>query len=184
MSNPIKSRQGASLGFSMVEVSLALAIVGVAMVSILGLFAVGLDAVKDSTDDNAASLVVQAIVNDRRAADFDLYSTGTSTTGAVSDTTFSLPPLVVGKTNEYPYILYFKKSRGVPSNVWTTVRSVNVSNIGKLQPQYYYEVAVDVNRRTAPLEGFKVLDFRVSWPANVSNQFRTVYFYTTAIADH
>ena len=144
----------------MIEVSLALAVVGIAMVSILGLFAVGLNAARDATDDDTAAQIIQAIIADRQRSPY------TSPTPAISATSFAIPALDSLNT----YTLYFPKRGGVPT-------------ISPVANASYFQV--DIKKRPglhANFSDLAVLDLRVSWPAAAAdiNQ-RTVYFYTTAI---
>ncbi len=156
--------------FSLVEVSLALAIVGVAMVSILGLFVVGVDAVRDGNDDSMAAQLVQAVVNDRRSTGYN------AATPALSDTSFNIPAL--SNKTAWPYILYFKKAGGIP------VADLTPSHNGWAKAGYYYEVDVDRNKASTNQVGLCMVDIRVSWPTSIGLSNRTTYFFTTAISSH
>ena len=153
-------RHLASRGFSMIEVALALAVIGIAMVSILGLLAIGLNATRDATDDNVAAQIVQAMVVDRQSTPFT-----SATLSPLSRTTFAIPALN-GAVN---YTLYFPKGGGVPT-------SASVAN-----SSYF---VVDIKKNTAVSSDFAdlaILDFQVSWPAIANITNRMTYFYTTAI---
>ena len=143
----------------MVEVALALAITGLAMVSILGLFVVGLGSSHDATDDQTVSQMVQAIVADRQSTP---YSQPTPT---LSGTSFNIPAL-----NAFPingYTLFFKKNGGVL--------------LTAIDPPYY-EVNMKVNS-ILPSD-FVFFDIRVSWPTTLSIANRTTCFYTTVFTKH
>ena len=162
----------ASRGFNMVEVSLAIAVVGLAMVSILGLLAVGLDAGRDAGDDNMASTLLQAVIADRRSTPYHLYTPNSATPTTPTETTFSIPPLDASAAS-WPYILYFKKFGGTPV-------ITNALDIGKPKTGYYYEIDMMTNSAAPP--NLAILDMRVSWPANVHLTNRTAYYYTTAFS--
>ncbi len=150
----------------MIEIALSLAIIGIALVSILGLLAVGLNSARDATDDNMAAQIVQAIIADRQSTPYD------QTTPSLSETTFAVPPLDTGSFP--PYTLFFKKSGGMPTT--------GVSQSQK--PGYYYEVDLQPNS-AAPASlrasGLAPLDIRVSWPASVPWAKRFTYFCSTTI---
>lgn len=144
----------------MIEVALALAVIGIAMVSILGLLAIGLNASRDASDDNVAAQIVQAMVTDRQSAPFS------SATPALGRTTFAIPAL-----NAFPasYSLYFPKGGGEPTGAFAAHSS-------------YFQV--DIKRQSSLAADFAdlaILDFRVSWPAFANITNRMTYFYTTAI---
>ena len=159
-----------SRGFNMVEIALAIGIIGFALVSILGLFAVGLNASRDTADDSMASLLVQAVVADRRSTPYS------SITPPITATTFEIPALD-SPAASWPYILYFKKSGGVPV-------ITNAPNIGQGKAGYYYEVDITNSAPAALATGLAIFDIRVSWPANTHLTNRTTYFYTTTFSRH
>jgi len=75
-------------GFSLVEVALALGIIGIGMVGMLGLLSITLNGVKDSNDDNQIAMIVNQVITDRQSTPFDL-----------SSDLFNLPPLTQTSTN-------------------------------------------------------------------------------------
>lgn len=153
----------AERGFSMIEIALALAVIGIAMVSILGLLSIGLNAARDSTDDNVAAQIVQAIIADRQSTPFG------SSTPPITATSFNIPAL-----SAFPvtYTLFFPKSGGKPDLT---------SQPGKS----YFEVNIQRHSMYSPdFDNLAVLDIRVSWPASAANMNnRMTYFYTTAIGN-
>lgn len=66
------------LGFSLVEVAMALMIVAVAFVPLLGLIPVGLSAARTAMDQTLASQIVQEIGNEAQQSDFDEVVSSTS----------------------------------------------------------------------------------------------------------
>ena len=160
---PSNSQIRAMRGFSMIEIALALAVIGIALVSILGLLAVGLNSARDATDDNMAAQLVQAIIADRQSMSYD------QSTPTLSETTFEIPRL---DTGIFPYTLFFKKSGGLP---------INTGGFESRQLGYYYEVDIKKNPSASIPTGLALLDIRVSWPANMTMTNRITYFYSTAI---
>lgn len=75
-------------GFSMVEVVLALAIAAFCLMSLLGLFSVGITTGRDSAEEMLAAHIAQSLVATRRAAPYADLSTTPS-----RETHFPLPPL-------------------------------------------------------------------------------------------
>ena len=69
-------------GFSLVEVTLALGIVGFAFVTLLGLVPSGLNIFRQSVDATVGSQIIQRISNDVQQADFDTLP-ATAATGPV-----------------------------------------------------------------------------------------------------
>jgi uncharacterized protein (TIGR02598 family) len=63
-------KQGSPPGFSLVEITLALAIFAFAIVAILGLIPVGLDVFRASTSDNIESEIVQQILRGAQQSPF------------------------------------------------------------------------------------------------------------------
>src|SRR3989338_4217733 len=126
------SRIQSSHAFSMIEISMALAIIGFAMISVLGLLSIGLQATQDASDDHKASLLIQAIIADRQSTSYDQPTPVINPAG----TTFGIPAL----NSAYPsggYALFFKKSGGAPQNP--------TSSAGSIVPGYYYEIDVQPN---------------------------------------
>jgi Tfp pilus assembly protein PilV len=68
--NPARSPRSSASGFSLVEVSLAMGIVTFALVAILGLLSVGLDAGRASADDTAVAGMSRQVLTRLRAVPF------------------------------------------------------------------------------------------------------------------
>ncbi|MCC7519028.1 MAG: hypothetical protein IT578_07580 [Verrucomicrobiae bacterium] len=146
----------------MMEVALALAIIGIAMVSILGLLAVGLNTARDATDDNLAAQLVQAIVADRQSVPY------AQATPSINDevTCFNVPALSSFSPN--PYVLYFPKSGTKPSTA--------------LASDSYFQIQIRKAAGLAPdFSDLAILDFQVAWPARAPDANKTTLYYTTAI---
>jgi len=60
--------------FSLVEIALALAIIGVGLLSVFGLLSAALNTSRDARDDYQLGLIVNQIVSDRRGSTFDAVS--------------------------------------------------------------------------------------------------------------
>ena len=73
MQNPLppKFRTSRLAGFSLVEISLALAIVGVALVALLGLMPSGMSNFRTAIDSQTAGEIFQRVVADAQETDFD-----------------------------------------------------------------------------------------------------------------
>jgi uncharacterized protein (TIGR02598 family) len=81
-------------GFSLVEISLALAIVGVALAALLGLMPSGLNNFRTAIDAQTAGEIFQRVVADAQETDFDtLIQSGTSTEKGGSGSQFYRLPL-------------------------------------------------------------------------------------------
>ncbi|MFZ4695510.1 MAG: type IV pilus modification PilV family protein, partial [Verrucomicrobiia bacterium] len=80
-------RVSMSDAFSMIEIALALAIVGIALVSILGLMATVLNSAKDATDDNMSAILAKRILADRFSSPYESETPISSAHG------FKIPPL-------------------------------------------------------------------------------------------
>lgn len=78
MKQPTLKRMSVTPAFSLIEVVLALAVVTVAMVTILGLFPQGLNSARNAIDDSLIAIIVQDTITSRR---IDIQ-TGVSTIGA------------------------------------------------------------------------------------------------------
>ncbi|MDD2709379.1 MAG: hypothetical protein PHV34_15440 [Verrucomicrobiae bacterium] len=141
----------------MLELALSLAVIGFAMVSIMGLLAVGLNISRDAGDDHMASQIAQAIMADCQGASFQTNKAG------LSSTTFQIPDFDIF-TNVH--MLYFGKDGGMPSM--------------EKEPKSYYAVEICTNPPPVKVDGMAFVDVRVSWPASsVSN--RTSYYYSTVV---
>ncbi len=152
----------------MIEIALALAVIGIAVVSILGLLTVGLNTSRDATDDNMAAQIIQAIIADRQSTAF------LSATPAISETTFNIPALNSATlTTPGGYALYFRKAGGAPD--------ITTHTYNQVKPGYYYEVDVARNNPAGAPPDLAVLDIKASWPANMTLTNRTSVFYSTAI---
>jgi len=88
-SQSVSKRQG----FSLVEVALSLAIVGVGLVSILGLMSVALDGVRDTSDDHQVAIIAHQLIADRQGTPFDVA------------TASAIPPLNAAVANNNLYFL-------------------------------------------------------------------------------
>jgi uncharacterized protein (TIGR02598 family) len=65
-----KSADPATIGFSLVEVSIAMGIVSVSLISLLGLLAGGMQVVRDASADNAVSAIVEGVRAELGQSDF------------------------------------------------------------------------------------------------------------------
>lgn len=59
-----------SRGFSMIEVALAIAVIGIALISILGLMGIAINTSTDARDDNQIGMLAAQLVADRSASPF------------------------------------------------------------------------------------------------------------------
>jgi prepilin-type N-terminal cleavage/methylation domain-containing protein len=178
-------------GFSMLEISLALAVVGLAMVSIFGLLGVGLSNTKDTQDSDAVATIVQAIVSDRRSVPYESW---TGNIAAVPPyTSFQLPPLSKS-SDEYPIILWFAKDPWgkLPPKLYNAGNYSSVPANAKLAGAagfgYYYEVRVDVNETVAidsdanDSGKLAFFDVYVSYPLTMLQTNRTRAYFSTVIS--
>lgn len=61
-------------GFSLIELTLAIAIVGVAFLSLLGLIPMGMDTFRKSMDSSVTSLIAHRMLNEAQQSDFNTYT--------------------------------------------------------------------------------------------------------------
>lgn len=73
-------QKSATRAFSLVEVTLALGIVGFGMVSVMGLLPVGLTTFRDAMDRSVSAQIVQAVLNEYQLVDFTNLPTAPVTT--------------------------------------------------------------------------------------------------------
>ncbi|MBI4023927.1 MAG: prepilin-type N-terminal cleavage/methylation domain-containing protein [Verrucomicrobia bacterium] len=151
-----KIERRAQRAFSMVEISLALAIIGISMVSILGLMGVALDTARNANDENQISTIVNQIVADRRSSQFNTNSALFGATNLIVN---------VGYSETLP--LYFRKN-GQPNGLFPYTNAAGA----------YYRVRVAVTN--ADFTGAAKLDLRVEYPANAARI--NVSHFTTIIA--
>lgn len=90
----------ASRAFSLIEVALALAITGMAVVSIFSLMSAALTTAQSARDDNTAGTLINQILADRRSSPYNAPSS-----------LYGIPPLTV--RSNYAPVAYFSKS-GIP----------------------------------------------------------------------
>ncbi len=148
-------------GLTMVEIALAIAIIGIALLSLFGLMGVALDTARDANDENQIGILVARMVTDRRASPFgepsQLY--------AMTNLNIMQPdfPLIPSGDNT----VYFRKSGDYLTN-----------SIGA-----YYQVRIAASNFNAgiglpaPAAQFNL---RVEWPANAAKT--NVNYFSTIIA--
>jgi len=82
---------GREVGFSIVEVSAALALVGVAFIALLALIAPGLTNFRTAMDTQTASEIFQRVVADAQETDFDTLLASAAGTGGTGAQFYRLP---------------------------------------------------------------------------------------------
>lgn len=76
-------------GFSLVEICLALGVIGFAFTTVFGLLGVGMQSFHDAIGCSATSQIAQQIINEVKQTDFDTLISGVSS--PTTDATFRLP---------------------------------------------------------------------------------------------
>lgn len=86
-----KFRTSRTKGFSLVEISLALAIIAIALVALIGLLPSGLNQFRTAMDSQTAGEIFQRVVADAQEADFDTLLASKAETGGNGSQFFRLP---------------------------------------------------------------------------------------------
>lgn len=146
---------------TMVEIALAIAIIGIALLSLFGLMGIALDTARDANDENQIGILVARMVEDRRASPFG----ESSQLYAVTNLNIMQPdfPLIPSGGNT----VYFSKN----GNPLTT-------SVGA-----YYQVRIAVSNFNAgigPPAPAAQFNLRVEWPANAAKT--NVNYFSTIIA--
>lgn len=136
MDRPPTSSKAAS-GFTLVEVVLAMGIVGFAVVAVLGLLSVGLDQYRTAVDTTVCSQIGQRLINDAQQADFSKLIDYEHTQARANNPEFTFRwPL-----EDKPKFRYFDEQGG---------EIVSDSEDGVLTPEQSLKVLYWVNIRIRP----------------------------------
>lgn len=117
--------------FNMIELTLAIAVVGIGMVSIMSLFPVGVNASRDAVGDNyAADSVEQILVYIAAECQRD-WTSYISTSGILGNITDNAPPIpdTATSTSAWP-------SPIVGTNLFTPVNALGANIYGIQQPAF------------------------------------------------
>jgi len=101
----IIKRLGKRLGFSLVEVTLALGIASVALLSVVGLLSVAMDTSGDAGQDTSLAAMASQVMGDLHAAPFD--GLGQASPRTPLTTKITLPPALMDSA-------YYFTAEGVP----------------------------------------------------------------------
>lgn len=140
----ISRRLTASHGFSLVEVTLAMAVMAIGLIAILGLIPQGVTSSRDAADNTTAATMVQDLFSTIRASPFitvDLSGFGTLPAGSTYNLQILNPPVTT----------YFDQAGFNPT---TTA-------------DYYFRVVLSF-RPHPTLPSLSVITATVSWPAKLN----------------
>lgn len=163
----------------MIEVSLALAIIGTCMTALMGLMALSINTARDASDDNKAALLAQAILADRQASPFESSTPYSSTTLSISSG-LGLSPLNTTNVN----YLFAKKDgtfyapNGVPGAAYTLTNSITLAQ----RQQAYYMCTVAITHPPGTSTNSAQYDISVTWPSAAPAKLQTTQYFSTFIS--
>ncbi|MEI8339978.1 MAG: prepilin-type N-terminal cleavage/methylation domain-containing protein [Verrucomicrobiota bacterium] len=109
-------------GFSLVEISLALAVMGFAFTTVFGLLGVGMQSFHDGVDCSATMQIAQQVINEVKQTDFDTLISGVDSPN--SNTTFRL---AAPNSSGQCFVRYFdEQCREVAAGSVHAIYNVNV----------------------------------------------------------
>ncbi len=139
-------RLSRSQGFSLVEITIALAIIAFGMVVLMGLLPTGLNLIKESSDESAASNILSAV-----SADIRNIPEGTSNTPIYKIPVWDVQAVTSG-----------------------TVRVDGNGSSASNTPPPHYAVAWTITPPSSEHLNPRYVSVRVSWPANAAQPKGTV----------
>jgi uncharacterized protein (TIGR02598 family) len=130
-------------GFSLVEVSVAMAIVSFAMVSILGLIPMGLTNFRQAMNNTVEAQIVQGITSDLELASFtslqsttDYYDSDGNATTASSQPVYTATVTVAAVDGSKEPVNLVNTASSVPSQMQTSADLVTISIVNNTQQKH------------------------------------------------
>lgn len=172
-------KRGGRQAFTMIEVSLALAVIGTCMTALMGLMALSINTARDASDDNKAAVLAQAILADRLATSFTSSTPYSSTALSVSS---GLGLSALNTTNVN--YLFAKKDgtfyapNGTPGAAYSSTSSITFA---QLQQAYYLCTVVITHPAGSPTNSAQY-DISITWPSAAPARLQTSQYFSTFIS--